>query len=332
MRLGTLRDGTRDGALIVVDRNGQRFTRATEAARTLQGALDDWARAEPVLRALAARLEDGTAVAERLDCEQLAAPLPRAYEWIDGSAYLNHVRLVRRARKAELPDDLETEPLVYQGGSGVLLGPRDPLPLPAPAWGLDFESEIAVVLSDVPAGTIATEAARYIRLVMVANDVTYRNLVAAELAKGFGFFVSKPATAFSPFAVTVDELGPAFRDGRVFAQLRSSLNGVTVGDVETGPEMWFSFADLIGHVARSRALVAGTILGSGTVSNQDPARGVSCLAERRMIETIEHGAPRTQYLTVGDVVRIEAFDDQGASLCGAIEQKVTPAARPRTAT
>lgn len=325
MRLGTLRDGTRDGALIVVDRTGQRFSRAAAAARTLQGALDDWARAEPALRALSARLEDGTAAAEPLDVRQLSAPLPRAYEWIDGSAYLNHIRLVRRARKAEPPPDLETDPLVYQGGSGVLLGPRDPLPLPDPAWGLDFEAELAVVLGDVPAGTTAATAAGHVRLIMLANDVTYRNLVAAELAKGFGFFVSKPATAFSPFAVTVDELGPAFRDGRVFARLRSSLNSATVGDVETGPEMWFSFADLIGHVTRSRGLVAGTILGSGTVSNQDPARGVSCLVERRMIETIEHGAPRTPYLTGGDVVRIEAFDDRGGSPFGAIEQIVMQA-------
>jgi fumarylacetoacetate (FAA) hydrolase len=328
MRLGTLRDGTRDGALIVVDRAGQRFSRATETARTLQGALDDWARVEPVLRGLAARLEDGTGAAERLDVGQLSAPLPRAYEWIDGSAYLNHIRLVRRARNAAPPPDLETDPLVYQGGSGVLLGPRDPLPLADPAWGLDFEAEIAVVLGDVPAGTTAAEAARYIRLVLVANDVTCRNLVAAELAKGFGFFVSKPATAFSPFAVTLDELGASsFRDGRLFARLRSALNGATVGDVETGPEMWFSFADLIAHVTRSRALVAGTILGSGTVSNQDAARGVSCLVERRMIETIEHGAPRTPYLRAGDVVRIEAFDDLGNSLFGAIEQTVTPSDR-----
>jgi fumarylacetoacetate (FAA) hydrolase len=324
MRLGTLRDGTRDGALIVVDHAGQRFSRATEAAPTLQAALDDWPRVEPVLRELSARLDQGSGAAELLDVGQLAAPLPRAYEWIDGSAYLNHIRLVRRARNAAPPPDLETDPLVYQGGSGVLLGPRDPLSLPDPAWGLDFEAEIAVVLGDVPAGTTAAEAARYIRLVLVANDVTCRNLVAAELAKGFGFFVSKPATAFSPFGVTVDELGASsFRDGRLFARLRSSLNGATVGDVETGPEMWFSFVDLIAHVTRSRALVAGTILGSGTVSNQDPARGVSCLVERRMIETIEHGAPRTPYLTAGDVVRIEAFDDLGNSLFGAIEQTVT---------
>jgi fumarylacetoacetate (FAA) hydrolase len=327
MRLGTLRDGTRDGTLIVVDRTGHRFSHAAGIAPTLQAALDDWNRVEPALRALSQRLDDGAAAGEPVDAGQLSAPLPRAYEWIDGSSYLNHIRLVRRARNADLPPDLETDPLVYQGGSGVLLGPRDPLPLLDPAWGLDFEAELAVVLADVPRGTTAAEAAPHIRLVMAANDVTYRNLVAAELAKGFGFFVSKPATAFSPFAVTVDELAPSFHDGRVFARLRSTLDDTIVGDLETGPEMWFSFADLIGHVARSRALVAGTILGSGTVSNRDPARGVSCLVERRMIETIEHGAPRTPYLKAGDVVRIEAFDAHGRSLFGAIEQTVAPASR-----
>jgi fumarylacetoacetate (FAA) hydrolase len=322
MRLATLRDGSRDGSLVVVDSSGRRSARAPETLRTLQMALDDWPRAEPALRSLAERLEQGELAGEAFDPERAHAPLPRAYEWIDGSSYLNHVKLVRKARGAEPPATLESDPLVYQGGSGVLLGPREPLILPDPDYGMDFESELAVVLGDVARGTRARDAAASIRLVLLANDVTYRNLVPAELAKGFGFFVSKPATAFSPLAVTLDELGSHYRDGRFYLTLRTLRNGDVVGNVETGSEMHFSFCDLVEHVAKTRSLTAGTILGSGTVSNRDPTRGVSCLVERRARETIDHGAPTTAYLKIGDRVVIEAFDGTGRSVFGAIEQSV----------
>jgi len=322
MRLATLRDGSRDGALVVVDPSGTRYAVASEVAPTLQGALDTWHVAESRLRALAETLarrpENGTP----LDVADLAAPLPRAFEWIDGSAYLSHVRLVRKARGAEPPADLLETPLVYQGGSGVMLAPTAPLDLPDPAWGLDFEAEIAVVLGDVPLGTSAAQAGKHIRLLMLANDATYRSLVAGELARGFGFFQSKPATAFSPFAVTPDELGPAFREGRLHLRLQTRLNDTLVGDVSAGPEMHFSFFDLISHIAKTRAFVAGTILGSGTVANAAPERGVSCLVERRAAETIELGAPKTPYLIAGDKVRIEMLDGAGRSVFGAIEQVV----------
>lgn len=324
MKLATLRDGTRDGALIVVDRTGERFASARSIAKTMQAALDAWDEVEPKLRALAAELEAGKADAAPLDPARLGPPLPRAYEWVDGSAYINHIVLVRKARGAEPPATLETDPLVYQGGSGVLLGPRDPIPLADEAWGLDFESEICIVLGDTPQGTTKDEAGRYVRLLMLANDVTLRNLIPAELAKGFGFFQGKPATAFSPFAITPDELGDAWKDGRVHLPLRTWLNGTLAGDPEAGPEMHFSFFDLVAHITKTRAFTAGTIVGSGTVSNADPARGVSCLAERRMRETIEQGKPSTPFLKVGDRVRIEMSDAAGASLFGSIEQEVVP--------
>jgi fumarylacetoacetate (FAA) hydrolase len=322
MKLATLRDGTRDGALVVVRRDGATFARAHDIARTLQAALDAWETIEPGLRALAERLESGSVDGEPLDVRQLHAPLPRAYEWVDGSAYLNHVRLVRKARGAEPPPTLETDPLVYQGGSGVLLGPTDDLVLPDASWGLDFESEIVVVLGDVPLGTKANEASRYVRLVTQCNDVSLRNLIPTELAKSFGFFQSKPATAFGPFAVTPDELGPAWRDGRAQVRVRSTLNGKVVGETDAGPEMHFSFFQLLEHVARTRAFTAGTLLGSGTVSNEDRARGISCLAEQRMIETIEKGKPITPFMSVGDRIEIETFDREGRSLFGRISQTV----------
>jgi len=323
MRLATLRNGSRDGALVVVATGSDRVASAASVAPTLQAALDDWERARPGLAAISSRLTAEPAFGEALDVQLLSAPLPRAYEWIDGSAYLNHVRLVRKARGAEPPADWQTNPLVYQGGSSVLLGPTEALALPDAAWGLDFEAEIAVILGDVAQGATAAEAARSVRLVLIANDATYRELVPAELAKGFGFFQSKPATAFSPFAVTPDELGGAWHDGRVFLRLRSSLNGHVVGDVDTGPEMHFSFFDLVQHVAKTRSFAAGTLLGSGTVSNTAPERGVSCLVERRALETIEHGAPKTAYLKSGDRIRIELIDGSGVSVCGAIEQAVS---------
>ncbi|HEX3696757.1 MAG TPA: fumarylacetoacetate hydrolase family protein [Polyangia bacterium] len=322
MKLGTVRDGSRDGALVVVAADGQTFTRAGAIAPSLQGALDDWRHTEAPLRALAHALESGRAPAEPVDPPRMSSPLPRAFEWVDGSAYLNHIILVRQARNAEPPATLTTDPLVYQGGSGVLLGPCDDIPLADAGWGLDFESEVAVILGDVPQGTSAAGAEATVRLVLLANDITLRNLVPAELAKGFGFFNAKPATAFSPFAVTPDELGPAWRDGRLHRHLRTVYNGQLVGDVDAGPEMHFSFFDLIAHIARTRAFTAGTILGSGTVSSAERARGVSCLAERRAIETIDAGAPQTPFMKAGDTILIEMLDDDDRSIFGRITQKV----------
>lgn len=327
MKLASLRDGTRDGRLQVVRRDGEVALPGPDPWPSLQRALDDWSAAEPALRELAARLDAGKVDGVPVDPHRLAAPLPRAYEWIDGSAYLNHVRLVRRARNAEIPPTLETDPLIYQGGSGDLLGPRDGIELHDPAWGLDYESEVAVILGDVPLGTTAADAGKHIRLVTIANDVTLRNLVPGELAKSFGFFQSKPATAFAPFAVTPDELGDAWIDGRLQMRVRSTYNGVIVGDCDAGPEMHFSFCDLVAHIARTRRFVAGTILGSGTVSNSDRERGVSCFAERRMIETIDDGKPATPFMVVGDHIRIEAFDATGGSPFGAIDQRVVGEAR-----
>lgn len=322
MRLATLRDGTRDGRLCVVHRDGDRLAPAEGIARTLQAALDEWERVEPRLRDLARDLDGGRAAARPLDPRALAAPLPRAYEWVDGSAFLNHVRLVRKARGAEPPPTLETDPLVYQGGSSANLGPTDPIPLLDPSWGLDLEAEVCAVLGDVPIGLRAADAERHVRLLCLANDVTLRNLVPAELAKGFGFFQSKPATAFSPFAATPDELGEAWRGGRLHLRVEVRLNDALLGDCDAG-EMHFSFFELLEHVARTRAFSAGTILGSGTVSNADPARGVSCLAERRTIETIERGKPETPFLARGDRVRIRVLDAAGREPFGAVDQEVS---------
>lgn len=322
MKLATLRDGSRDGRLLVVRRDGLTALPSPETWPTLQRALDDWEAAEPALRALADKLDSGTADGTAVDPLRLGAPLPRAFEWVDGSAFLNHVILVRKARKAEPPATLQTDPLIYQGGSGDLLGPRDAIELHDPAWGLDYESEVCVVLGDVPLGTVAADAGKYVRLVMLANDCTLRNLIPDELAKGFGFFQSKPATAFSPFAVTPDELGDSWRDGRAHVRVRSTYNGSVIGDCDAGPEMHFSFFDLIQHLAKTRRFTAGTILGSGTVSNAERARGVSCLAERRMIETIEQGKPSTPFMVVGDRIEVEAFDATGTSPFGKIDQRV----------
>ena len=323
MRLATLADGSRDGRLAVVRRDGAAWTDASSVAPCLQAALDGWEAAEPRLLALAGALDAGRAVATPFDFARVGAPLPRAYEWIDGSAYLNHVRLVRRARQAEPPATLTTDPLVYQGGSGVLLGPRAPLPFGRSDYGLDFEGEVCVITGDVPIGVKAAASLRHVRLICLCNDVSLRKLIPDELAKGFGFFVGKPATAFSPFAVTPDELGSAWRDGRAHLRLTVKLNGRVVGDLEAGPEMHFSFADLLAHVTRTRALTAGTILGSGTVSNQDPERGISCLAERRAREQIELGAARTPFLATGDRIEISAAGPDGRDLFGAIDQRVT---------
>ncbi len=322
MKLATLSNGTRDGQLLVVSRDGARCLSAEGIAPTMQAALDDWDAVEPKLQELSARLNGGEG--EAVDLSKLHAPLPRAYEWVDGSAYINHIVLVRKARGAEPPETLETDPLVYQGGSGVLLAPTAGIEQPNAEWGLDFEAEICVVLGDTPRGTTKDTASRYVRLVMLCNDVTLRNLIPPELKKGFGFFNSKPATAFSPFAVTPDELGDAWREGRLHRQLITKLNGDLAGDPHAGPSMHFSFYDLIQHIAKSRAFTAGTILGSGTVSNEDEARGVSCLAERRMREKIATGEFTTPFLKVGDHVEIEMFDDDGGSIFGRIDQNVVP--------
>jgi fumarylacetoacetate (FAA) hydrolase len=322
VRLATLRDGTRDGRLLVVRWDGEAAVAATGIAGTLQAALDRWEAFEPALRALAADLDEGRVRGEPLDPRALLSPLPRAYEWVDGSAYLNHIRLVRRARGAQPPEHMETDPLVYQGGSGVLLAPTEDIPLPDPAWGLDLEGEVCVILGDVRQGTRAAEAGRCVRLLCLANDLTYRNLVPAELAKGFGFFQSKPATAFSPFAATPDELGPAWQDGRVHLRLTVRWNGAQVGDLEAGPDMHFSFLDLVQHVARTRAFTAGTVLGSGTVSNAGEGRGWSCIAEARAQEMVDGGAPRTRFMLPDDTVEIEMRDGSGRNLFGTISQRV----------
>jgi fumarylacetoacetate (FAA) hydrolase len=321
MRLATLKTNERDGMLVVVHKSGETCAPATGIAPNLQAALDHWQYTAPLLQNLDTRLHDGEVSGQPLDPTKLAPPLPRAYEWVDGSAFLNHVILVRKARGAEPPETLRTDPLVYQGGSGVLLGPRDDIELPDEKWGLDFESEVCVILGDTPEGTTAADAERHIRLVVLCNDVTLRNLVPAELAKNFGFFQSKPATAFSPFAVTPDELGAAWKGGRIHRRLRTTYNGELVGDCDAG-EMHFSFHDLIAHICKTRAFTAGTIVGSGTVSNEDRARGISCLAERRMIETIEKGKPETPFMKGGDTVEIEMLDDGGRSIFGKIDQRV----------
>lgn len=322
MRLASIADGSRDGALVVVAPSGDRAASALSIARNLQAALDDWEAAEPRLRALAADVEQGRVPADRIAPEALLAPLPRAYEWVDGSAFVNHVVLVRKARNAQPPETLFGDPLVYQGGSGVLLPPTAPLLLADREHGLDFEAEIALVLGDTPIGVHASAAERYVRLVLLANDVTLRNLVPAELAKSFGFFCSKPATAFAPFAATLDELGPAWSGGRLQLRVNSYVNDQLVGDPDAGVGMHFSFHDLIAHITKTRAFTAGTILGSGTVSNEDPARGVSCLAERRAREMIATGAASTPFLRAGDRVKIEVRDASGRNVFGSIEQEV----------
>jgi fumarylacetoacetate (FAA) hydrolase len=325
MRVATQRNGSRDGRLVVVRRDGGAAADAGAIAPTLQAALDRWDEVEGRLRALAADLEAGRVRAEPLDVRTLLSPLPRAYEWVDGSAYLNHVRLVRRSRGATPPETLETDPLVYQGGSGVLLAPTEDIPLPDPAFGLDFEGEVCVILGDVRAGTRSSDAASAVRLLCLANDLTFRNLVPAELAKGFGFFQSKPATAFSPFAATPDELGQSFRDGRLHLRLSVRWNDQEVGDLAAGADMHFSFHDLVQHIARTRGFTAGTILGSGTVSNAGRGRGFACIAEQRAQEQLDHGEPRTRYLRAGDTIEIEVRDEAGWSPFGAIAQRVVTA-------
>ena len=326
MKLATQADGSRDGRLVVVSRDLQRATSAASVAPTLQAALDDWARAAPALAALARELEAGRAESFSFETTQALAPLPRAYHWVDGSAYVNHVELVRKARGATMPESFWTDPLVYQGGSDDLLPPMADVPFASEDWGIDLEGEVAVVTDDVPMGTDAAIARKHIRLIMLVNDWSLRNLIPNELAKGFGFYQSKPATAFSPVAVTPDELGPAWKDGKVHLPLTVHLNGEPFGHPDAGVDMTFDFGQLIAHAARTRRLGAGSIVGSGTVSNRDRSAGSTCLAERRMLETLEQGRPRTPFLSFGDRVRIEMFDAAGSSIFGAIDQRVVKAA------
>ena len=328
MKLATYRDGSRDGQLVVVSRDLGTAHYATAIATRLQQLLDDWGFLSPQLEDLYATLNHGKARhAFAFDPALCMAPLPRAYQWADGSAFINHVELVRKARNAEVPASFYDDPLMYQGGSDDLLGPTEDIACVSEDWGLDFEAEVAVVTGDVRQGTAPDAALDGIRLLMLANDVSLRNLIPAELAKGFGFLQSKPATAFSPVAVTPDELGPAWQGGRVHLDLESVWNGRRVGRCNAGAEMTFHFGQLIAHLCKTRNVRAGSIIGSGTVSNKDWARGYSCIAERRAIETIEEGAPKTAFMKVGDTIRIAMAGADGQSVFGAIDQKVVAAAQ-----
>jgi fumarylacetoacetate (FAA) hydrolase len=332
MKLASLNEG-RDGRLIVVSKDLKQMVLADDIAVTLQAALDDWGQCGPELQALYGRLNAGE-VKRAQDFNQAlcASPLPRAYQWADGSAFVNHVELVRKARGAEMPESFWTDPLMYQGGSDSFLGPRENIGMQDEAWGIDFEAEVAVITGDVPMGASVGAAADEIKLIMLVNDVSLRNLIPAELAKGFGFFQAKPSSAFSPVAVTPDELGGDWRDGKLHLPLMSYLNGELFGRPEAGIDMTFDFPTLVAHAAKTRPLVAGSIVGSGTVSNKlddgpgspvaDGGAGYSCIAEIRMIETIRDGAPRTDFLKFGDQVRIEMLDRAGQSIFGTIDQQV----------
>ncbi|TPM05973.1 fumarylacetoacetate hydrolase family protein [Mesorhizobium sp. B2-3-11] len=332
MKLATLKDGTRDGKLVVVSRDLTQYTDASFLARTLQAALDDWRRISPHLATIAESLENNAMPAARFHEHDAHSPLPRAYQWADGSAYVNHVELVRKARGVEMPASFWTDPLIYQGGSDSFVAPRDPIRMADEAFGIDMEAEIAVIIDDVPMGASLDQARAAIRLVMLVNDVTLRALTGSELAKGFGFFQSKPSSAFSPVAVTPDELGDAWDGGKVSLPLLADINGKPFGRANAGTDMTFDFPALIAHAARTRPLVSGTIIGSGTVSNKldgGPGKpvsaggaGYSCIAELRMIETIASGEPKTPFLRFGDTVRIEMKSKTGASIFGAIEQTV----------
>lgn len=325
MKLASLKKGGRDGTLVVVSRDLQHFVEVLDIAPTLQRALDDWANAAPRLNAVSEDLNAGTRDdARRLDFTALASPLPRAYEFVDGSAYLPHVERVRKARGAEVPESFYEDPLMYQATSAGFLGPRDEIPVESEDYGIDFEAEVVVVTDDVPMATPELAAAERIQLVGLVNDVSLRNLIPPELAKGFGFLHSKPRSALSPVLVTPDELGDAWRDSTLHLPLRSWLNGEWFGEPEAGVDMQFNFARLVAHAAKTRPLAAGTIVGSGTIANQDEGRGASCLAERRMLEIIAGGKPSTPFMRFGDTVRIDMQDAEGRSIFGAIEQRIVP--------
>lgn len=323
MKLATLKDGSRDGQLLVVARDLKTAAIADGIAPTLQRALDDWNFIQPQLEELYNRLNAGRAAYSfEFDPKNCMAPLPRAYQWADGSSYVNHVELVRKARNAEMPDSFWHDPLMYQGGSDDFIGPCDDIVAGSEEWGIDFESEIAIVTGDVPMGVKVQHARDHILLLMLVNDVSLRNLIPAELAKGFGFFQSKPATSFSPVAVTPDELSDAWKEGKVNLALRSSVNGMLVGQPNAGVDMVFSFPQLITHLCKTRNAKAGTIIGSGTVSNKDASKGYSCIAEKRALEMIALGEPVTPYMKFGDSIKIEMLDKNGKSIFGAIDQSV----------
>ena len=327
MKLASLKDGSRDGSLLVVSRDLTKAVAATDIAPSLQAALDTWDQTESELGVLAERLVagDDSVNAFPFNAADVLSPLPRAYHWVDGSAYVNHVELVRKARGAEMPESFWHDPLVYQGGSDDFLPPQGNVPIPAEEFGIDIEAETAVITDDVPLGTTAADAAGHIKLLMLVNDWSLRNLIPGEMAKGFGFYQSKPATAFSPVAVTPDELGSAWSDGTFNLPLVTHINNELFGEPECGIDMTFNFLQLVEHVAKTRNLGAGAIIGSGTISNYDRSRGSSCLAERRMLETLQDGEPSTPFMHYGDSVTIEMFDTEGNNIFGTIRQKVVPA-------
>lgn len=336
MKLATLKDSTRDGKLVVVSKDLTKCSEVGHIARTLQDALDDWEHVAPRLARVAQGIETGSQPTMRFREHEAHSPLPRAFQWADGSAYINHVELVRKARNAEVPESFYTDPLMYQGGSDAFLAPRDPITFPSGAdetWGIDMEGEVAVIVDDVEMGATPEDAANSIRLIMLVNDVSLRGLIPAELGKGFGFFQSKPSSAFSPVAITPDELGDKWDGGKVHLPLLINYNGKAFGKANAGVDMTFDFGQLVAHAAKSRRLGAGTIIGSGTVSNKDadgsPGKpvsegglGYSCIAEIRMIETINDGKPKTKFMKFGDTVSIEMKDESGRSIFGTIEQKV----------
>lgn len=330
MKLASLKSG-RDGQLVVVNSALTKMVVANDVAATMQAALDNWSETAPKLAAMSEQLESGAIAGEDFDQTQVESPLPRAYQWADGSAYVNHVELVRKARNAEMPATFWTDPLMYQGGSDAFLAPRSPIVMPqTDGFGVDFEAEIAVIVDDVPMGVSAEDALGYVRLVMLVNDVSLRGLIPGELAKGFGFFQSKPSSAFSPVCVTPDELGDAWQAGKLHLPLVSHLNGDMFGKPEAGVDMTFNFGELVAHAAKTRPLCAGTVIGSGTVSNKldgGPGKpvseggvGYSCIAEIRMIETIQNGQPSTPFMQFGDTIQIEMFDKEGTSIFGQINQ------------
>lgn len=324
MKLATLKDGSRDGQLVVVSRDLSTCTTVANLARSMQELLDRWSDVAPELAGIYDELNCGRATNVReFVPEQAMAPLPRAYQWCDGSAYLSHAELVRKARNAEMPGFLYHDPLMYQGASDTLLGSRDDIEVADESWGIDLEAEIAVITADVPMGVAVSDAANLVRLVTIVNDVSLRNLIPHELSKGFGFFHSKPSTAFAPVAVTPEEIHPHWDGAKLNLPIVSRVNGLEIGHPHAGTDLNFDFPNLIAHAARTRHLVAGTVIGSGTVSNRDPSAGSSCLAERRMLETIAIGKPTTEYLRFGDRVEIDVVDPQGRSVFGAIRQKVT---------
>ena len=323
MKLATLKNNTRDGQLVVVSRSLDKAVVVADIANTLQNALDNWQEISPKLDRIYQALNQGD-IANTIDFDQAQceSPLPRAYQWADGSAYVNHVELVRKARNAEMPETFWTDPLMYQGGSDSFIGPRDDINVACESYGIDFESEVAVITDDVPMAASVEQAAQHIKLLMLVNDVSLRNLIPGELAKGFGFFSSKPSSAFSPVAITPDELGGAWDGAKLHLPLTTHLNGELFGQPSCGVDMTFDFPTIVAHAAKTRPLSAGCIVGSGTISNYDRSSGSSCLAEKRMLETIADGKPSTEFMKFGDNVRIEMFDENGFSIFGAIQQTV----------